>query len=32
MSPIYSTKVMDRFTNPSNVGEMENPDGIFNEG
>lgn len=24
----YSTKVMEHFRNPHNVGEMENPDGI----
>lgn len=24
----YSSKVMDHFRNPRNVGEMENPDGI----
>ena len=25
---IYSAKVMDHFTNPRNVGEMENADGV----
>ena len=24
----YSEKVMDHFTNPRNVGEIENPDGV----
>ncbi|HHT74624.1 MAG TPA: hypothetical protein GXZ80_01030 [Euryarchaeota archaeon] len=28
MCPQYSKEVMDHFTNPRNVGEMENPDGI----
>ena len=26
--PVYSKKVMDHFTNPRNVGEIESPDGI----
>jgi nitrogen fixation NifU-like protein len=30
--PIYSDKVMDHFTNPRNVGEIENPDGVGEEG
>ncbi len=25
---MYSTKVMDHFMNPRNVGEIENPDGV----
>ena len=25
---MYSEKVMDHFTNPRNVGEMENPSGV----
>lgn len=29
---IYSDKVMDHFTNPRNVGEIENPDGVGEEG
>ncbi|MBI2832717.1 MAG: Fe-S cluster assembly scaffold protein NifU [Chloroflexi bacterium] len=30
--PVYSAKVMEHFTNPRNVGEIENPDGIGEEG
>jgi nitrogen fixation NifU-like protein len=30
--PIYSQKVMDHFMSPRNVGEIENPDGIGEEG
>ncbi len=29
---IYSDKVMEHFTNPRNVGEIENPDGVGEEG
>lgn len=25
---LYTAKVMDHFTNPRNVGELENPDGV----
>ena len=30
--PIYSQKVMEHFMNPRNVGEIENPDGVGEEG
>jgi nitrogen fixation NifU-like protein len=30
--PIYSDKVMEHFMNPRNVGEIENPDGVGEEG
>ena len=30
--PIYNEKVMEHFMNPRNVGEIENPDGIGEEG
>ena len=30
--PIYSQKVMEHFLNPRNVGEIENPDGVGEEG
>lgn len=30
--PVYSDKVMEHFMNPRNVGEIENPDGVGEEG
>ena len=30
--PAYSEKVMEHFMNPRNVGEIENPDGVGEEG
>jgi len=30
--PVYGDKVMDHFMNPRNVGEIENPDGVGEEG
>ena len=30
--PIYGEKVMEHFMNPRNVGEIENPDGVGEEG
>jgi nitrogen fixation NifU-like protein len=30
--PVYSEMVMDHFMHPRNVGEIENPDGIGEEG
>ncbi|MFC1958208.1 Fe-S cluster assembly scaffold protein NifU [Chloroflexota bacterium] len=30
--PAYNEKVMDHFMNPRNVGEIENPDGVGEEG
>ena len=32
VSPPYSENVMEHFTNPRNVGEIENPDGIGHVG
>lgn len=29
---MYSEKLMDHFTNPRNVGEIQNPDGVGEEG
>ena len=30
--PVYNEKVMDHFMHPRNVGEIENPDGVGEEG
>jgi len=30
--PVYSEKVMEHFMNPRNVGEIDNPDGVGEEG
>ena len=30
--PVYSEKVIEHFMNPRNVGEIENPDGVGEEG
>ena len=30
--PVYNDTVMDHFMNPRNVGEIENPDGVGEEG
>ncbi|MGD1117933.1 MAG: Fe-S cluster assembly scaffold protein NifU [Dehalococcoidales bacterium] len=30
--PVYNETVMDHFMNPRNVGEIENPDGVGEEG
>jgi len=30
--PVYSETVMDHFANPRNVGEIENADGVVEEG
>jgi nitrogen fixation NifU-like protein len=30
--PVYNEKVMEHFMNPRNVGEIDNPDGVGEEG
>jgi nitrogen fixation NifU-like protein len=30
--PVYGEKIMEHFMNPRNVGEIENPDGVGEEG
>ena len=30
--PVYGDKVMEHFTNPRNVGEIDSPDGVGEEG
>lgn len=32
MADLYGEKVMDHFTNPRNVGEIKNPDGVGTTG